>query len=213
VRAGAAIAATLVVAVLVIVLSSSGRRLADTNARVNVSGVQLRLLARERRCQTQDVPSGAGVVRLFSGPFVGPLEVTIVRDGRPVSSGRAASASAEGPVEISLEPLEAEIPDARVCIANRGVAPIELAGNQTPLGGSSISPLFIGERLPPDDVRADFLRRGSESWWSLAPVVADRFGLRKASFFGAWTMWAVFLLVGLTWIAGLLLLRREASSR
>jgi len=213
VRAGAAIAATLVVAVLVIVLSSSGRRLADTNARVNVSGVQLRLLAGERRCQTQDVPSGAGVVRLFSGPFVGPLEVTIVKDGRPVSSGRAASASAEGPVEISLEPLEAEIPDARVCIANRGVAPIELAGNQTPLGGSSISPLFIGERLPPDDVRADFLRRGSESWWSLAPVVADRFGLRKASFFGAWTMWAVFLLVGLTWIAGLLLLRREASSR
>ena len=212
-RAGAAIAATLVVAVLVIVLSSSGRRLADTNARVNVSGVQLRLLAGERRCQTQDVPSGAGVVRLFSGPFVGPLEVTIVKDGRPVSSGRAASASAEGPVEISLEPLEAEIPDARVCIANRGVAPIELAGNQTPLGGSSISPLFIGERLPPDDVRADFLRRGSESWWSLAPVVADRFGLRKASFFGAWTMWAVFLLVGLTWIAGLLLLRREASSR
>lgn len=198
---------------LVIVLSSSGRRLADTNARVNVSGVQLRLLAGERRCQTQDVPSGAGVVRLFSGPFVGPLEVTIVKDGRPVSSGRAASASAEGPVEISLEPLEAEIPDSRVCIANRGVAPIELAGNQTPLGGSSISPLFIGERLPPDDVRADFLRRGSESWWSLAPVVADRFGLRKASFFGAWTMWAVFLLVGLTWIAGLLLLRREASSR
>lgn len=212
-RAGAAIAATLVVAVLVIVLSSSGRRLADTNARVNVSGVQLRLLAGERRCQTQDVPSGAGVVRLFSGPFVGPLEVTIVKDGRPVSSGRAASASAEGPVEISLEPLEAEIPDARVCIANRGVAPIELAGNQTPLGGSSISPQFIGERLPTDDVRADFLRRGSESWWSLAPVVADRFGLRKASFFGAWTMWAVFLLVGLTWIAGLLLLRREASSR
>ncbi|MBA3306701.1 MAG: hypothetical protein H0U25_12370 [Thermoleophilaceae bacterium] len=201
------------VAVLVIVLSSSGRRLADTNARVNVSGVQLRLLAGERRCQTQDVPSGAGVVRLFSGPFVGPLEVTIVKDGRPVSSGRAASASAEGPVEISLEPLEAEIPDARVCIANRGVAPIELAGNQTPLGGSSISPQFIGERLPTDDVRADFLRRGSESWWSLAPVVADRFGLRKASFFGAWTMWAVFLLVGLTWIAGLLLLRREASSR
>ncbi len=198
---------------LVIVLSSSGRRLADTNARVNVSGVQLRLLAGERRCQTQDVPSGAGVVRLFSGPFVGPLEVTIVKDGRPVSSGRAASASAEGPVEISLEPLEAEIPDARVCIANRGVAPIELAGNQTPLGGSSISPQFIGERLPTDDVRADFLRRGSESWWSLAPVVADRFGLRKASFFGAWTMWAVFLLVGLTWIAGLLLLRREASSR
>jgi len=213
VRAGAAIAATLVVAVLVIVLSSSGRRLADTNARVNVSGVQLRLLAGERRCQTQDVPSGAGVVRLFAGPFVGPLEVTIVKDGRPVSSGRAASASAEGPVEISLEPLEAEIPDARVCIANRGVAPIELAGNQTPLGGSSISPQFIGERLPTDDVRADFLRRGSESWWSLAPVVADRFGFRKASFFGAWTMWAVFLLVGLTWVAGLLLLRREASSR
>ncbi len=212
-RAGAAIAATLVVALLVIVLSSNDRRLADTNARVNVSGVALRLPAGERRCQTQDVPPGAGMVRLFVDPFAGPLEVTIFKDGRPVSSGRAASASVEGPVEISLEPLEDEIADARVCMANRGAAPIALAGNQTPVGGSSVSPLFIGEKLPPEDVRADFLRRESESWWSFAPAVADRFGLRKASFFGAWTMWAVLLVAGLTWVAGLLLLRREASSR
>ena len=216
-RAGAAIAATLVVALLVIVLSSSERRLADTNARVSESGVQLRLLVGKRRCQRQDVPADAAAVRLFADPFVftgGPLEVTVEKDGRAVTRGRVPSTSGEGPVEFTLEPaIEDEAPGARVCIANRGVTPIELDGNQTPPGGSSLNVLFAGQQLLPDDIRIDFLRRGSESWWSVAPAVADRFGLRKASFFGAWTMWAVFVLVGLTWVAGLLLLRREASSR
>ena len=216
-RAGAAIAATLVVALLVIVLSSSDRRLADTNARVRESGVALRLLAGKRRCQRQEVPAGAGAVRLFADPFVfksGPLEVTVFKDGRPLARARAPAPSPAGPVVLSLEPaLEAEVPDARVCIANRGVTPVELDGNVTPPGGSSLSRLFVGQPLPPDDIRVDLLRPGRESWWSFAPAVADRLGLRKASFFGAWTMWAVFVLVGLTWAAGLLLLRREAAGR
>jgi len=205
-----------VVALLVIVLSSSDRRLADTNARVRESGVALRLLAGKRRCQRQEVPAGAGAVRLFADPFVksGPLEVTVFKDGRPLARARAPAPSPAGPVVLSLEPaLEAEVPDARVCIANRGVTPIELDGNQTPPGGSSLNVLFAGQQLLPDDIRVDFLRRGSESWWSVAPAVADRLGLRKASLFGAWTMWAVFVLVGLTWAAGLLLLRREAAGR
>ena len=96
--------------------------------------------------------------------------------------------------------------EARVCVVNRGASPVELDGNQTAASAGFIS-------APPGDIRVDFLGRGSESWWSFAPAVADRFGLRKASFFGDWTMWAVFLLVGLTWVAGLLLLRREAGSR
>ncbi len=214
-RAGAAIAATLVVALLVVVLSASDRRRAGTNAFVRESGVALRLLPGERRCQRQDVPADAAAVRLFADPFVfkgGPLEVTVAKGGRPLSRGRLASAS-EGPTELRLEPAtEAESLGARVCTANRGVTPIELDGNQTPPGGSSLSVLFVGQELAPDDVRVDFLRSGSESWWSFAPAVADRFGLRKASFFGAWTMWAVFALVGLTWVAGLVLLRREARS-
>jgi len=216
-RAGAAIAATLVVALLVIVLSSSDRRLADTNARVLESGVQLRLLPGERRCQRQDVPADAGTVALFAYPFVfkgGPLEVTVIEDGRALTQGRTPTPLPAGPMVFDLEPaLEAEVPDARVCIANRGVTPIELDGNQTPPGGSSLSRLFVGQQLPPDDVRVDLFRRGSESWWSVAPAIANRFGLRKASFFGAWTMWAVFVLVGLTWVAGVRLLLRELRGR
>ncbi len=215
-RAGAAIAAALVVAVLVIVLSSSDARRAGTNAFVRESGVALRLLPGERRCQRQDVPADAAALRLFADPFVfkgGPLQITVTDGGRPVSRGRTTSVG-EGPVELALAPAPgAEVLSARVCIANRGVTPIELDGNQTPPGGTSLDVVFRGQQLAPDDVRVDFLRRGSESWWSFAPAIADRFGLRKASFFGSWTMWAVFVLVALTWVAGLLLLRREARVR
>lgn len=215
-RAGAAIAGALVVALLVIVLSSSDRRRAGTNAFVAESGVQLRLMAGERHCQRQDLPADAASVRLFADPFVlsgGPLKVTITDGGRPVSRARTASAP-EGPVDFPLAPApKAEVPGARVCIANQGVTPIELDGNQTPPGGSSLEVLFRGQELPPDDVRVDFLRRGSESWWRFAPAIAERFSLRKASFFGSWTMWAVFMLVALTWVAGLLLLRREARAQ
>jgi len=215
--AGAATAAALVVALLVIVLSSSERRLADTNARVVDSGVQLRLLVGKRRCQRQDVPADAAAVRVFAHPFVfrsGPLEVTVAKNGRSLTRGRAPAPSPDGPVVVGLEPaLGAEVLDARVCIANRGSTPVELDGNVTPPGGSSLARLFVGQPLAPDDVRVDVLRSGSEPWWSLAPVLAQRLALRKASFFGAWTMWAVFALVGLTWVAGLLLLRRELGGR
>jgi len=204
------------VALLVIVLSSSDRRRAGTNAFVSESGVQLWLGVGERRCQSQDVPAVASAVRLFADPFVftgGPLEVTVTRGGRPLSRG-LAPVSAGGPVELSLEPAPAaEVPGARVCVVNRGSTPIELDGNRTPPSTSFLSELVVGERLPPDDVRVDFLRPGTESWWRFAPAVADRFGLRKASFFGTWTMWAVFGLVGLTWVAGLLLLRRQSRPR
>ncbi|MDQ3644478.1 MAG: hypothetical protein M3356_03085 [Actinomycetota bacterium] len=204
------------VAVLVIVLSTSDRRRAATNAFVRESGVQLRLLPGERHCQRQDVPAHADAVRLFADPFVvtgGPLAVTVTEGGRLVSRGRATTGR-EGPVAVGLAPAPgAEVPGAGVCITNRGVTPIELDGNQTPPGGSSLDVLFEGQQRPPDDVRVDFLRRGSESWWRFAPAIADRLGLRKAAFFGSWTMWAVFVLVALTWAAGLLLLRREAPGR
>jgi len=202
-----------VVALLVTVLFSSDRRLASTNARALKSDVQLRILAGERRCQRQDVPADAAAMRLFADPFVfrsGPLEVTVVKDGRLLTRGRTPAPSPEGAVVLSLEPaLEDEAPGARVCVANGGVTPIELDGNHD----SFISDLALGQVNSTGDVRVDFLRQGSESWWSVAPAVADRLGLRKASFFGAWTMWAVFVLVGVTWVAGLLLLRREHGGR
>jgi len=216
VRIGAAIAATLVVALLAIVLSSSDQRRAGTNAYVRESGVQLRLVVGERRCQRQDVPADAAGAMMFADPFVfasGPLDVTIEKAGRVLSSGRTAAPVDAGPVELDLAPaLKDEAPGARVCVANRGVTPIELDGNQTPPKGSFISDLTVGQVDPADDVRVDFLRRGNESWWSVAAAVAGRFGLRKASFFGDWTMWAVFILVGASWVAVLLLLRREGRS-
>jgi hypothetical protein len=56
-----------------------------------------------------------------------------------------------------------------------------------------------------------YLRAGSETWWQLLPTLARRFGLGKASFFGAWTLpLAALLLLGV-WVSAVRLLLRELT--
>jgi hypothetical protein len=56
-----------------------------------------------------------------------------------------------------------------------------------------------------------YLRAGSESWWQLLPTLSRRFGLGKASFFGAWTLpLAALLLLGV-WVSAVRLLLRELT--
>lgn len=193
------------------VLSESERRLAGTNARVQVSGAAIGLGPGARRCQAYDLPARAHSVRLFHGsPGAGPLAITVSKGGARVTEARTGSLAAEGLVEIRLRPsLDEEVGGVRLCLANRGLAPISLAGDRTPLLGGQANP--DAQRLD-DEIRVDFLRPGRESWWDLAPAVATRFGVGKASFFGSWTMWAVFLLTGLTSLAAVGVLWRGLRS-
>lgn len=99
--------------------------------------------------------------------------------------------------------------DARVCLVNRGPTPVELAGDRTPVLGS---PANLGRQLFGDDVRVVFLRPEEESWWQLAPRVADRFGLNKAPIIGSWTLWGLLALFGVMWMVAFRLVARSLGS-
>ena len=209
-----AVGLVLVVGALVVVLSKSEQRLAASNAQVQPSGADVPIRGGERNCQLDGVPAGTAELRVFAGvrkSTAGPLDVVIRQDDRRLASGRFDQVE-DGQASVTeLTPAVAgDVTLGEVCLINRGEETIRLAGDRTAVQFSGANPYGV---VLDDEPRLDFLRAGTESWWSIAGVVADRFGLVKTSFFGSWTMWAVFALIGMTWIAAvLLLLRRRPAS-
>ena len=201
----------LVVGTLVVVLSQSKQRLADSNAQVRVSGNDVVLRGGDRNCQPDEIPREAAQIRVFTGILRGaggPLDVVIKQGDRQIARGSFGQVEDGLPATTDLTPMTTEdVTHGEICLVNRGQATIRLAGDRTPIRFSGSNPYGI---LQDDEPRVDYLRAGNESWWSIAGVVADRFGLVKTSFFGSWTMWAVFALIGATWIAAVLLLLRRA---
>jgi hypothetical protein len=204
----------LVLGALVIVLSKSEQRLAGTNALVRVSGNDMPIPGRKSVCQPESVPADTTSMRVFvgtRGKRAGPLDVSIKQGGRVVSLGSFGRVRDGLPATAKLSPVisEEHVP-ARVCFHNRGRAAVHLAGDRTPVPGSGANPYKVTFA---DEARIDYVRPGRESGWALAGTVADRFGRAKTSFFGSWTMWAVFALLGVTWAAATLLLLRRLPAR
>jgi hypothetical protein len=204
----------LVLGSLVLVLSKSEQRLAGTNAQVKVSGNDVPIRRGERRCQPESVPAPAAYLRVFVGVpagSTGPLEVTIRQRHRTVSRGSFGRVYDALPATAELSPpISNEIVPAEVCFRNTGRRTVRLAGDRTALKFSSANPYGLTFN---DEPRIDYVRPGKESGWALAGTVADRFGRSKTSFFGSWTMWVVFALVGGTWVAATVLLSRRPSRR
>ena len=93
--------------------------------------------------------------------------------------------------------------DATVCLRNSGAARVQFAGNLTPQAGV---------KLPGKDViRYDWLFGGKPTWWDVAPKIATRFAVVKASFVGSWTFWAVFGVLALVWASAIAVLLRRAD--
>ena len=218
-RVPVAIAAALAVvaAGVVVTLSQRAPRLAGSNAAVERSGVSLGVPGRGgMRCQDGEaVPGGTGRLRLFPGTFdrlAGPLEVTIATGGRPgvpprvVARGRVTGPFGPGTQFVPVRPrIEHRIDFARLCIVNQGPSAVTLSGNRTPVLGSGAN--AFKARLD-DDVRVDYMYPRDRAWWGLAGTLAERFGLVKASFFGAWTMWAMFGVLAALWAGVIVLLLR-----
>jgi hypothetical protein len=210
VLAAIALGLLLVVGALVVVLSKKEQRLAGTNAQVAVSGNDVVIRGGKRNCQGDAVPKQTAAVRVFAGVprgTAGPLDLVIRKGDRIIATGRftkvedglAASTPLSPPVGTEKWPVE-------LCLKNRGRATIRLAGDRTPIRFSGSNPWGL---VYADEPRVDYLRSGEESGWSIAGLAAERFGLVKTSFFGSWTMWAVFGLVGATWVGSLTLLLRR----
>ena len=197
----------LVTLLLVVTLAQRDERRTGSNAVVLNSGVALPVPLGRPRCQPAVVPSGTSRLRLFGEALGGGtvISVRLSRAGHRVRS-RTAYVRGEEQVDVPLgRAIDRELRGARLCIRNKGPARVRFAGNRTPVLGPA-NP--AGQRLD-DDVRVDFLAEGERSWWGRGPVIADRFALLKASFFGAWTLWAVLALVLLSSVLALRTLMRS----
>ncbi|HEY1275483.1 MAG TPA: hypothetical protein VGF25_11250 [Thermoleophilaceae bacterium] len=199
---------------LLISLGRSDQRLAGTNAQVQVSGNAVPVAAGRVLCQPEGIPADTAEVRVYVGTparVAGPLDVTFRKGGRVLATGTLRELRDGVPATASMSPRIAnEVPGAKVCFHNRGRSRIYLAGDRTPVRGSGANPYGT---VFDDEPRVDYLRPGRESWLALAGTIAHRFGLEKTSFFGPWTMWVVFGLIGCTWLAAVLLLLRRLPAR
>jgi hypothetical protein len=212
VRVAIVLGLVLVIGLLVVTLSQSKQRLSSSNAQVVVSGADVPIPGRSQACQPEGIAGDTSALRVFVGTearLAGPLGVSIRRGDRTISRGSFGFVTNGAPARAELTPpIRTETTPVEVCFRNRGRAEIRLAGDRTPLRGGANPAGFIFD----DEPRVDYLRSGSESWWDIAGLVSDRFGRGKTTFFGSWTMWAVFALVGVTWAIGIaLLLRREPA--
>ncbi len=206
-RVAAAIAAglVLVLVLLSVVLLRDDPRLAASNMRVVTSGRALTVNPGKPLCQMTEVPAGTARVRVFAAPqWVsrgGPPAVIITPPRGAPTTAVGSRFTGERPVDIELDrPFEDGVEQAQVCVVNRGPTPFQVAGNQTP---ELYSPANVYGQLLEDDARLDFFRAGEESYAELAPELAARFGLGKASIFGEWTMWSVFVALAGVWLGTL----------
>jgi hypothetical protein len=217
----AAIAAGVVVLVTVgwtiHVVRQNAPDLAASNSRVLISGLALEVPAGQQLCQNHDwVPGDARSVRLFAGgvPTSGgpPLQIQFQGvGGTPTYSVDVPAGYPSGPLEVPIDP-SATIDPAVMCIRNLGTdGSVFFAGNLTEAPTLDVAahlrgtPFTMTQRdvtgaLRGDDVRADFFTDKSQSFFSEAATIAERFALYKPSFAGDNLMYVV--LGGFIVIAG-----------
>jgi hypothetical protein len=184
----AAIVAVAVVAAacfLLVVLSGSEPRRSGTDD-LAPAGVAATLAPGERACQPTSVPDDSARVALAGAPAAGGagaarLTVTVERGGEVVARGRFAGLTADGRLDVALASTPPPGP-AELCVRNAGRQPLTLLG-------------------APEVLAVDYYRAGDESWWQVAPAVADRFGLGKAGFVGSWALWLALGAVVAAWLA------------
>ncbi len=190
-------AASLLIAVVVaVVLADVAPRLAGTNSRVIAGGRPLTVAGGAEHCQEGQLPENAARMRVYGSAVGGggsePLTISIRHpSGAPLVSAALRGARPPGVIEIPLEPRRTEVAPVELCVRNEGARPMAFDG---------IHPRDLDADRP-DAIRFDFYRPGQESWWRLAPVVAERFDQFKPPFVGAWTMWAALVLAVLLGMA------------
>jgi len=202
----------LVAAAFVVALSDSAPRRSGTNATVRKSGNLVAIVPGSRFCQREAVvPKGTAALRTFfrfrPSPPGGPLEITVRHGDRVIATAHLPAGRSPGSPRVPIAHIPHDT-SATVCFANQGTRTVQFAGNVTPeYGGNNPT----GAKLP-DVVRIDYTRPGHETWWTFAPVVAERFGLVKSSFVGSWTLYAVLGVFGLLCTGGIVLVLRGKHS-
>jgi hypothetical protein len=195
-------AIVLIVLAVCVSLSRSPPVLAGTNS---VSAVHLvgESEGKATVCQREaTVPQGTSAVRVSLGAGAGPsVRVTISSGSRLVSQGERPSGwGLTANVVVPVAELRHAVQNARICTTVEPDAePVKAYGVPGPgaNGGSASENLTL---------RLEYLRSGSQSWWSLLPSIFHRIGLGHAVS-GAWLAFfalalalaALALALRLTW--------------
>jgi hypothetical protein len=162
-------------------------------------------------CQPGEVlPRGTSAIRLRIFTEIGPrVTVRVLSHGRIVASGERASGWTGGVVTVPVRTLSRSISDAQLCFN------LLLNGNETAsaIGSPAKRTLTASGQVAftPERVRAEYLRPGRSSWWSLASAVARHMGLGhfgSGVLSGVWSVPLVILLMaGAALVCSRLILR------
>jgi hypothetical protein len=159
-----------------------------------------------------DLPNDAARAEMVIGAYGHALPTLrlefIGRRGNIVGIGSLPAGSREGQVIIPVRHVSKGSP-TKFCLYAGGHSNIILGGELGAIGPGSAR---VKNRPQPGRVALFYLRAGEESWWQLLPALAERFGLGKAAFLGAWLLPLAAILLLAVWIAAIRLLMREIRS-
>jgi hypothetical protein len=194
VRAVVAIGLLAVALAAFITLARSAPRRAGTNLTTD-TGFVIPLAAGQQLCEPGElVPGDTAALRVSasSGAQPGPRLDLSVTDARgTVSAGGVPAGWRSGTLTIPLSRVRQTVPGAQICLVNRGHLQV-LFGGSVP---DSNFYLALGGRPFNGRLRIEYMRPGSESWFSLLPTLMHRFSLAKADVVRHWAGSAAIVLM------------------
>jgi hypothetical protein len=207
--------AVLLVALIAfgVIMSRSDLRRTGTNSHVFPTYVDVPPKG-EVCAPHQYVPAGSGQVQLLMGTKGaqrgGPLDVSVRRGRRILSSGRSRAGYGDEAVVTKITTIAHALDGASVCARNTGSTVVEVYGDFLPAGDPAETVTSFSDPQPVVP-RIDWFAPEPHSWWWTIGRVADRFGLVKPPFFGSWTFWlALAALLGIS-VAAIRLVVREPA--
>lgn len=204
-----AVGVFLTVAVLVWEMSGAAPRTAGSN-RLSPVVLAASVPGKGVLCQpVGPLPPDAARVRMLVVPHGPPPALGAVftdAAGAIVAAGKAPAGALAGKVTIALNRTPGARPASNFCLYVGSSTAVDLGGERGPINRDSER---VNGKQQAGDISLIYLRRGSETWWDLLPVLTRRFGLGKASIFGTWTLPAVAALVLCVWVGTVRLLARE----
>ncbi len=136
------------------------------------------------------VPRGTSALRISIGAGAGPrVRVALFSEGRIATRGELpAGWGLEAAADVPVRPLAHDIQNAVLCTSlGPGTGPLKALGT---LRTSTTE----DTRLSEIELRVEYLRAGSSSWWSLASSIAYRMGLGRA-ISGTWIAFLALVLM------------------
>jgi hypothetical protein len=176
----------LLLVALAVVLSQSPLTVAGTNSVVANPRTLVTPGGSTVCAPTGTLPAGTSAIRLSLVGNAGPHVKLTARSGiQTIASGeRAAGWGIAESLTVPVNRVSEAAPNTEICLNfGRAVEPVAING--------SFVRTIAGGEVP--SFRVEYLRSGSNSWWSLAPGVAERMGRGHAPS----GTWIVFLLIAL----------------